>query len=231
MNRQLAGRLTGRVTKWVVLVVWLLVAAGAAMFAAKLADVQNNEASSWLPESAESTRAFEKLEPFQDPNAIPTVVVYHRASGLTAADLDAIEAQAVDFAAMDGLAEAKEGRAPSVVSPATAEQLGFPALSDNGEVGADLGDLRPRLRGLEQDAGHRRRAPRHRRDRRRRRLHRRRRRPGGRLRRGVRGHRHDPASPPPSASSSSSCCSPIAAPSCGSCRSSAPSWPCSSPRP
>ena len=51
---------------------------GAASFAAKLADVQNNEASSWLPESAESTRAFEKLEPFQDPNAIPTVVVYER---------------------------------------------------------------------------------------------------------------------------------------------------------
>ena len=104
------------------------------MFAAKLADVQNNEASSWLPESAESTRAFEKLEPFQDPNAIPTVVVYQRAGGLTEADLAAIEAQAVDFAAMDGLAEAKEGRAPSVVSPATAEQLGFPAVSENGEV-------------------------------------------------------------------------------------------------
>jgi RND superfamily putative drug exporter len=134
MNRRLAGALTGPVTKWVVLVVWLLIAAGAAMFASKLADVQNNEASSWLPESAESTRAFEKLEPFQDPNAIPTVVVYEREGGLTEADLVAIEEHATEFAQMDGLAEVMEGRPPSVVSPATAEQLGFPAVSEEGDV-------------------------------------------------------------------------------------------------
>jgi putative drug exporter of the RND superfamily len=134
MNRQLAGALTGRVTKWVVLVVWLLIAAGAGMFASKLADVQNNEASSWLPESAESTRAFEKLEPFQDPNAIPTVVVYERDGGLTEDDLAAIEEQAAEMAAMEGVAEARPGRPPSVVSPATAAQVGFPAVSDNGEV-------------------------------------------------------------------------------------------------
>ncbi|KRF02900.1 hypothetical protein ASG88_05945 [Nocardioides sp. Soil777] len=134
MNRQLAGALTGRVTKWIVLVVWLIVAAGSATFAAKLADVQNNEASSWLPESAESTRAFEKLEPFQDPNAIPTLVVYERDGGLTEDDLAAIEEHAAEFAAMDGLAEAREGRAPSVVSPATAEQVGFPAVSQDGTV-------------------------------------------------------------------------------------------------
>jgi RND superfamily putative drug exporter len=134
MNRRLAGALTGPVTKWVVLVAWLLIAAGAAMFASKLADVQNNEASSWLPESAESTRAFEKLEPFQDPNAIPTVVVYEREGGLTEADLAAIEEHAAEFASMDGIARAMEGRPPSVVSPATAEQIGFPAVSENGEV-------------------------------------------------------------------------------------------------
>jgi putative drug exporter of the RND superfamily len=134
MNRRLAGALTGPVTKWVVLVAWLLIAAGAAMFASKLADVQNNEASSWLPESAESTRAFEKLEPFQDPNAIPTVIVYEREGGLTEADLAAIEEHAAEFASMDGIAQAMEGRPPSVVSPATAEQVGFPAVSENGEV-------------------------------------------------------------------------------------------------
>ncbi len=134
MNRQLAGTLTGRVTKWVVLVVWLLIAVGAAMFASKLADVQNNEASSWLPASAESTRAFEKLAPFQDQNAIPTIVVYQREGGLTEADLSAIEDQAVEIAALDGVAQAKPGRPPSVISPATAEQVGFPAVSQDGDV-------------------------------------------------------------------------------------------------
>lgn len=134
MNRQLAGALTGRVSKWIVLVVWLMLFGGSFVFAAKLADVQNNEASSWLPQSAESTRAFEKLEPFQDPNAIPTLVVYERDGGLTDDDLAAIEEQATEFAALDGIAEPKEGRPPSVISPATAEQVGFPAISENGEV-------------------------------------------------------------------------------------------------
>ncbi|GAA0980290.1 MMPL family transporter [Nocardioides aquaticus] len=134
MNRGLAGILTGRVTKWLVVVAWLVVMAGSAGFAAKLADVQNNEASSWLPESAESTRALERLEPFQDPNAIPTVVVYERGAGLTQSDLAAIEDQAAEFATMDGVAAPTEGRAPPVVSPATAEQLGFPALSQDGRV-------------------------------------------------------------------------------------------------
>ena len=134
MNRQLAGALTGRVTKWIVLVVWLLVAAGSAGFASQLAEVQNNEASSWLPESAESTRALERLEPFQDPNAIPTIVVYQRDGGLTQDDLAAIEENAGEFASMDGVAEAKQGRAPSVVSPAVAERLGFPAVSEDGSV-------------------------------------------------------------------------------------------------
>lgn len=134
MNRQLAGALTGRVTKWVVLIAWLVLLGGSFFFAAKLADVQNNEASSWLPQSAESTRAFEELEPFQDPNAIPTIVVYEREGGLTDADLAAIEEHATEFAALDGVAEAKEGRPPSVISPAAAEQVGFPAISENGEV-------------------------------------------------------------------------------------------------
>ncbi len=103
MHRQIAGKLTGRVSKWIVLVFWILLLVGSAGFAQKLADVQNNEASSWLPESAESTRALEKLGPFQDPNAIPTVVAYVREGGLTEADLAAITAQTEEFAQLEGV--------------------------------------------------------------------------------------------------------------------------------
>ena len=74
--------------------------------------------------SAESTRALEKLGAFQDANAIPTLVVYDETAGLTDADLAAIEEQATEFAALDGV-ERPEGRPPPVISPATAEQLGF----------------------------------------------------------------------------------------------------------
>ena len=80
MHRQIAGTLTGRVTKWIVLGVWILVAVGSAGFASKLTEVQNNEASSWLPSSAESTRALEKLGPFQDPTTSPRSRTTRRSS-------------------------------------------------------------------------------------------------------------------------------------------------------
>ncbi len=122
MHRQIAGTLTGRVTKWVVLVLWLVAVGVAGAFASKLIDVQNNEASSWLPATAESTRAFEKLEPFQDPDAIATVVVYERAEGLSQADVAAAKDDAAEFAGMEGV----EG-----------EVLG-PQVSEDGQVAQTL---------------------------------------------------------------------------------------------
>ena len=53
MHAQIAGKLTGRVTKWFVLVFWLIALVVGATFGSKLIDVQNNEASSWLPATAE----------------------------------------------------------------------------------------------------------------------------------------------------------------------------------
>ena len=113
MHRQIAGALTGRVTKWIVLAVWVIVLGVSAGFAGKLIDVQNNEASSWLPASAESTRALDRLAPFQDENDIPTVVVYVRDGGLTDADLAAIKAQGVELQDLDGVVGEAVGPVPS----------------------------------------------------------------------------------------------------------------------
>src|SRR6478735_3836131 len=127
MHRQIAGKLTGRVTKWIVLAFWLLAVVGAGGFAAKLTDVQNNEASSWLPANAESTRALEKLEPFRDPDAIPTVVVYRSDSGPLSQQAKAeIEAQAKELGSMDG--------ATGVISPEQAPKVGQHGVSEDGEV-------------------------------------------------------------------------------------------------
>ena len=68
MHRQIAGKLTGRVTKWVVLAFWIIIVMAAGSVASKLTDVQDNQASSWLPASAESTKALDKLAPFQNQN-------------------------------------------------------------------------------------------------------------------------------------------------------------------
>lgn len=134
MHLAVAGKLTGPLTKWLVLVVWLLVVAGASTFAMKLTDVQNNEASSWLPNTAESTKALAKLAPFQSQNDIPTIVVHHRDGGLTAADFSAIADQASEIAALDGVVPGKNG-APTVAFPANAasgQQQGL--VSSDGTV-------------------------------------------------------------------------------------------------
>ena len=122
MHRQIAGRLTSPVTKWVVAVIALLVFFPMAALGSKLTDVQNNEAASWLPDSAESTKALDRLAPFQDSNDIPTIVVYHRAGGLTPDDLAAIKGQLPDISAMDG-----------VVGQATG-----PIVSEDGQVAQSL---------------------------------------------------------------------------------------------
>ena len=113
MHRQIAGTLAGPVTKWLVLGFWILALVGLGSFAGKLTEVQNNEASSWLPGNAESTQALEKLAPFQDPDAIPTTVVYQKKAGFTPEDLAAMKSQAAEIQAMPDVSGQVVGPIPS----------------------------------------------------------------------------------------------------------------------
>ncbi|MFC7727813.1 MMPL family transporter [Nocardioides sp. GCM10028917] len=134
MHRQIAGILTGRVTKWIVLVAVLVITGIMATFSAKLTSVQNNEASSWLPESAESTQVLEELSETVDPNDIPTLVVYHRDGGLTEDDLAQLEADGPEIAELDGITD-QGVLTPAAAEAAAAEGAPVPTLvSDDGEV-------------------------------------------------------------------------------------------------
>ncbi|MBO1331582.1 MMPL family transporter [Streptomyces sp. VRA16 Mangrove soil] len=75
----------GRRSKWLVLVLWLVIIVGTSPFARKLTDAQDNDAQSWLPGSAESTQVLDLSKDFR-PETIPAVVIYAREGGLTAAD-------------------------------------------------------------------------------------------------------------------------------------------------
>ena len=134
MHRQIAGVLTGRVTKWVVLAAVLVLTGILGVFSTKLTSVQNNEASSWLPESAESTQVLDELSQSVDPNDIPTLVVYHRDGGLTDDDLDAMEADGTEIADLDGVTD--EGvLTPAAAEAAAAQGAPVPTLvSEDGEV-------------------------------------------------------------------------------------------------
>ncbi len=100
----------------------------------KLIDVQNNEASSWLPESAESTEVLEELSDTVDPNDIPTLVVYNKESGLTDEDLAAMDEQAQEMAKIDGVTD-QGALSPNVAAAAQEQgQPGPQLLSEDGQV-------------------------------------------------------------------------------------------------
>ncbi|MEH6376346.1 MMPL family transporter [Streptomyces sp. KLMMK] len=80
------GLITGRRSKYGVIVAWLIVLVVAAGFAGKLSSVEKNDVKSSLPNSAESTRVFDTQAKFGSPYTVPAVVVYERSSGLTEAD-------------------------------------------------------------------------------------------------------------------------------------------------
>jgi putative drug exporter of the RND superfamily len=79
----------GRRAKWIVFAIWfavIFVAAGPANLPTKFEEAENNEASSYLPGSAESTAALDATKSLQNGELAPAVIVFRRESGLTAAD-------------------------------------------------------------------------------------------------------------------------------------------------
>ncbi|GAB3497991.1 MMPL family transporter [Flexivirga lutea] len=86
MDRRFAALVCGRRSKYAVLVIWVVALVALGPLAGKLSGAQDNQTSSWLPASAESTKAYDQLGAFVDRNSIPAIVVYHRDGGLTAAD-------------------------------------------------------------------------------------------------------------------------------------------------
>src|SRR6266566_2008700 len=90
----------GRWTKWVVVAFWLVVLVVAFPLSGKLTGAEKNDAKAWLPANAESTKVLDVQSRFQSPNVFPAVVVYQRASGLTAADRAKAAADARSFAGL-----------------------------------------------------------------------------------------------------------------------------------
>ncbi|MDF8264029.1 MMPL family transporter [Luteipulveratus flavus] len=113
MSHSYAHIVCGRRSKWVVAAIWVVLFLGLGPLAGKLADAQDNQASSWLPASAESTKAFDQLGAFIDKDSMPALVVYERPSGITATDLSKATADASAFAKTKGLVGKVVGPVPS----------------------------------------------------------------------------------------------------------------------
>ena len=109
--RRIAALPCGRWSKWVVLGFWVVVFAVAGPLSAKLNSAQQNDASAWLPNNAESTQVVELAERFTPSDVFPALVVYERPGGaVTAADQAKAAADVQRFAAVpDVSGEASDG--------------------------------------------------------------------------------------------------------------------------
>ena len=97
----LASFVSGRRTKWVVVLLWLIGALVMGSVGSKLADVTTDETASFLPDEAESTEVQALLkERFPGGETTIGLIVYKREGGLTEADQQKIaeDARKVDDA-------------------------------------------------------------------------------------------------------------------------------------
>ena len=140
------GDMSRRPRLWVlpliVILLWLLVGGPLGSFAGRLAEVQENDNSSFLPSSAESTKALDVLVDFQEEETIPTSLVFERAGGLTPEDLTAIEELSAEVAGVEGVVDGGVG--PLIESDdGTAAQVVVQVLAEDGEqVESAVVDLR-----------------------------------------------------------------------------------------
>lgn len=88
-----------------VLLLWVFVGGPLGGFAGQLSSVQENDNAAFLPQTAESTRALEKLVAFADEETIPAQVVAERQGGLTEVDLAALEGWAPEIQRVAGVAD------------------------------------------------------------------------------------------------------------------------------
>jgi RND superfamily putative drug exporter len=137
MHRSIAGWVTHRWAKWVVLVLSLLMIGAMASMAGKLGDVQKNDISSWLPGQAESTKVINASKPFTNTDAIPAVVLYTRDGGVTPADLAAIKSDAAAIGKVKhvdskiiGPIPSKDGKAVELIATVNVGSDGWNMLPD-----------------------------------------------------------------------------------------------------
>jgi RND superfamily putative drug exporter len=134
------GLVTGRRTKWVVVVLGVVVVALVGPLAGKLSKYENNSPASFLPSGAPSTRVSSFLAAHSASAPVPAVVVFARSSGLSGTDRSDVAAAR---AAVTGLHLAQ----PSPTQLSTndrAATFSVPLPADTAETAVthDVADIR-----------------------------------------------------------------------------------------
>ena len=119
-----------------VAVLALLAGGAGGAYQGKLSEVQKNDNSSYLPASAESTKATAEAARFNKSQFLPGFVVFHRDSGLTAADRSAVSAAFAKLSGLDGI-DAQALTQPTFSSDNTTASIYTPLVANRNGVAVD----------------------------------------------------------------------------------------------
>ncbi|WP_328496448.1 MMPL family transporter [Streptomyces sp. NBC_00414] len=144
------GAARRRAVPWAVLGLWVAVLALVGPFAAKLADVQHDRVTDYLPASADSTQVAKIQERLPGGESTELVLVYHRDGGLGAADRETAARQVEEIAGKHELSGGD--RVPEGIPSDDGTTLMYPVVSN--EPGTDeklrdalVEDVRNTVRG------------------------------------------------------------------------------------
>ncbi len=151
---KLAALVSGRRSKFLVLALWLVLAAGLGPLAGKFESAQKNEPSSFLPGNAESVRVLKASDGFASGQSTPAIIVYNDADGFGARTRAAVSERRASILAADieGVATvtppvfSKDGQGATLAAPIVArgeEDVLIDAVAAIREIAAK--DLPPGL--------------------------------------------------------------------------------------
>ncbi|MGV9662997.1 MMPL family transporter [Nocardia niigatensis] len=128
------GKLLRRMV-WAAIAFWVVAFVATGGLAGRLGSAERNDATTWLPKSAESTKVSELAGRFTGTDMYPAIVVYDRGGAdLSAADRDRVGADVGRFADLpkvhgrvEGPIVSEDGKAIQVVVPIT---VGVKGISD-----------------------------------------------------------------------------------------------------
>ena len=127
--------------RWIVLglaIVSFIIGFYGLSYQGKLADVQKNDNSSFLPSSADSTKVANEQQKFSTIQSIPGFILYQRSGGLTAADKAWIAGNVEKFKAEKGVSTDEVG-APQLKANVAATSVPLVAKRNGKSVtGPDL---------------------------------------------------------------------------------------------
>ncbi|WP_330235204.1 MMPL family transporter [Streptomyces sp. NBC_00566] len=139
-----------RAVPWAVLGLWIAVIALVGPFAAKLADVQHDKVTDYLPASADSTQAAKIEDKLPGGETTEMVLVYHRDGGLSAADRKTAAGQVAEITRQHELI----GGAPKGIPSKDGTTLMYPVASNEPGANEEQRDkLVNDVREVAQDEG------------------------------------------------------------------------------